>query len=135
MIWSDRGRARAAETSVSSVSVKGGQRVIGGVGLGEAGEGRQSGGEGLGEMGARSGVEEVSGEWCEEEGVRGVRGKPWRRLARIRLWMGGMHASTWAVVNGGAIMRYWDRRKATEGEDVIAWSVDAVVRSVRQSVS
>jgi hypothetical protein len=112
MIWSDRGRARAAETSISSASVRGGQRVIGGVGLGETGEGMQTrGGEegcvrGSDEMEAGAREEGVSVQWCGEEEVRG---EPWERLASSRLCIWGMDASTCAEVNGGAIMRYWDR--------------------------
>ena len=75
MIWSDRGRARAAETSISSASVKGGQRVIGGVGGGEAGEGKQPGGGeggvkcGPNEMEAGAGGDGVSVRWGGGEGV------------------------------------------------------------------
>ena len=41
-----------------------------------------------------------------------------------------MHASTCAEVNGGAIMRYWDRCRATDNEEAIVRRVDAVVCSV-----
>ena len=115
-MWSDGGRARASETSLSSVSVSGGHRLNKDVDeSGEAGVGSLSevgdrtgwwGGErpvwGSGES-RRGGV---SSRW---RGGEGGEVALWRMLASMRLWICGRHASTCVGVNGGAIMRYWDR--------------------------
>lgn len=83
----------------SSCGVSSGQRsekgeeVEGGNGVGEGERCRDSGGVGGGTGGSEQGEDPTPSEDGE-------------RLARTRLWISGRHASTWARVKGGAMMRY-----------------------------
>ena len=118
-IRSDGGKSRVVVTMSSSCGVSGGQRsdrgkeVEGEYGADEGGEGMDSG-----SVSGDTGGCEHGGETTSNEGGE--------RLARTRLWISGIHASAWARVKGGAMMRYWERYRTMDGASATEYSVVAV---------